>query len=172
MAIKYEDLVKFAEDKGVNIKSRQEVKYGAYNIWLTKPELDFGYKIYTDEHLHPRSLIRDGEDADLFSDTDLDKMYTLVVAAYELGCHPKPIEIFKEGVISGINIKKANPATEELYNDRSRHIDFEGLKSHLSDSIIQYIIDKNRIHNYGEIDGKIVIIDFDRCTLNHYKGAN
>ena len=144
-----------------------EVKRGAYNIWVTKPEYNFGYKIFTNDHGQPRKLVKEKEDIEILNPIDLDRMFMLLTKASKLGCCPKPINIFTNKSISGIKIEKADLANEELYNNRHKDMNFEGLKEFLNEGMINYLSNEIGITNYGEIAGKLVIIDFDMCTLAH-----
>ena len=143
-----------------------EVKKGAFNLWVTKPEYNFGYKIFTNAWMQPRKLIKEKEDIMTLSPIDLDRMFKLLTKAFELSCCPKPIDIFANKSISGIKIEKAAKASEELYDNRCKEINFEGLKELLEENMVKYLSDTIGPGNYGEIDGKLVIIDFDAVTLN------
>ena len=95
-------------------------------------------------------------------------MFELLTSMHELGCHPRPISIFNHKSISGIKIEKAEEATEELFNNRHRDFDFEGLHNLLGEDIVDYIANTLQIHNYGQVNGKLVVIDVDNVTLSNY----
>ena len=162
----YEDWIEFSEGKVVS--------HGAYNMWVTRPEDDFGYKLFFSNHRDPKkllntySLLKEKSDAvRLMSDTDLDKMFVLLTSMHEIGCHPRPISFFNYKSIKGIKIEKAERATKELYDNRHEDMDFEGLKNILSENMVSYLANNIKMHNYGQIDEKLVIIDVDIATLSN-----
>ncbi len=159
----HEDWIEFSEGK--------RVKNGAYNIWVFNPEDDFGYKLFFSNHKGPKNFLKQkGDVVEPMSDVDLDGMFVLLTSIHEIGCHPRPVSPFNYKSIKGIKIEKAERATKELYDNRYKDMDFEGLKNIISDSGVSYISDTIKIHNYGQIDGKFVIIDIDCQTLKHKKG--
>jgi len=157
----YEDWIKFSNGK--------EVLKGAYNIWVFNPEDDFGHKLFFSNHSGPKNFLKqNGDVVEPMSDTDLDRMFTLLTSMHEIGCYPRPISLFNYKSIKGIKIEKAEPATTELYDNRHKDMDFEGLKNIISDyGGISYIANTLQIHNYGQIDGKLVIVDVDNATLSN-----
>ena len=160
------DWTEFSEGK--------QVMTGTRNIWVTNPEDDFGCKIFTinndanENNRTPARLIREKKVMKIASDTDLDQMFTLLTSAHQMGYHPRPIETFNYKSIKGIKITKAKPASQELFDNRHKEIDYERLKSILNDSMVFYMsqLDAN-ITNYGEINGSLVIVDFDLETLEN-----
>jgi len=157
----YKDWIEFS-DKGL-------VSCGAYNVWVTKDEYDFGYKLFCNKYKSPQCLIEKKESVELLTNTDLHRMFELLTSMHELGCHPRPISIFNHKSISGIKIEKAEEATEELFNNRHRDFDFEGLHNLLGEDIVDYIANTLQIHNYGQVNGKLVVIDVDNVTLSNYR---
>ena len=155
----YEDWIEFSEGK--------RVKNGAYNIWVFNPEDDFGYKLFFCKHRDPREIIKfKNDNVEPMSDVDLDRMFVLLTSMHEIGCHPRPISLFNYKSIKGIKIEKAEPATKELYDNRHKDFNFEGLKNIIPDSVY-YIANTIQRHNYGQIDGKLVIVDVDNATLKN-----
>ena len=156
----YEDWIKFSEGKGV--------KNGAHNIWVFNPEDDFGYKLFFCKHRDPREIIKfKNDNVEPMSDVDLDRMFVLLTSMHEIGCHPRPISLFNYKSIKGIKIEKAERATKELYDNRHEDMDFEGLKNILSENMVSYLANNIKMHNYGQIDEKLVIIDVDIATLSN-----
>ena len=157
----YKDWIEFS-DKGL-------IAYGAYNIWITKDEYDFGYKLFCNKYKSPQCLIEKKESVELLTNTDLHRMFELLTSMHELGWHPRPISIFNHKSISGIKIEKAEEATEELYNNRHRDCNYEGLYDLLNEGMVGYMAKTLGMHNHGSLNGKLVIIDVDSETLSNYK---
>jgi len=160
----------------IEFSKGKQVMSGTRNLWVTNLEDDFGYKIFTINNdangngRTPARLIREKKVMKISSDTDLDKMFTLLTSAHQMGYHPRPIEIFNYKSIKGIKIEKAEPATQKLFDNRHEEIDYDSLKSILNDSMVFYMaqLDTNKT-NYGQINGSLVIIDFDLETLENSK---
>tara|TARA_Y100000034_G_scaffold110011_1_gene141790 strand:+ start:42 stop:527 length:486 start_codon:yes stop_codon:yes gene_type:complete len=155
----YDDFLEFSDGK--------LVARGAYNIWVFNPEDDFGHKLFFSKLYSPKNFLnQNGGVVEPMSDTDLDRMFTLLTSMHEIGCYPQPISFFNYKSIKGIKIEKAEPATKELYDNRHKDFNFEGLKNIIPDSVY-YIANTIQRHNYGQIDGKLVIVDVDNATLKN-----
>jgi len=154
-------------------KNLTDCKNGVYNIWLSNPDVDYGFKIFFKEYMGAKRFIEEevvGEilshDCHLFN---IEYMFELLQDMYGIGLHPKPFEIVEHGSVYAIKIQKSLvdfSERTELAHQMLAELDDTELKKVIRD---KYVVGMKRDkgNNYGEIDNKIVWIDLDVSSLEY-----
>ena len=167
---------------------------GAKNIWLSSQNENFGYKIFYTHWMGPLNFFWKNDikkktideerrfkinlssgittfiDKNQISPYNLYTFFDMLNKLYEHDLHPQPIEIFTYKSISGIKIIKADLCPEDRYNNRKNEINYDFLFEILGDHA-NHLKDIGR-HNYGLIDDKIMLIDYDSHELQVYLEHN
>jgi len=178
-----EDFLEFKEI--ISKKGEIDQISGGKNIWLSSQNDKYGYKIFFTKWMGPRSffwkndIIKkpiDKEDKSSGITTIIDKnketpfnLYTffdMLNKLYEHDLHPQPIEIFTYKSITGIKIIKADECPTDRYNNRKNEICYDFLFEILGDHANTKV--KAKQSNYGVVDDKIILIDYDNNELHSY----
>jgi len=185
---------------------------GAHNVWVTSHDSGVGLKLFFKQQHDPKRFLAQpsntenkmwarwvdgrrpmqypkknfGKAWDLANEEDLAHMFEIMMELYDYDLHPKPIEIFKSSIFTGVIIGKAIPLkrrdvvdwksiprekrhshrheldSHDIYNNRATEMQhYNELPRILGKQWANYVMNTDQRANYGIYEGKLMLLDVD-----------